>query len=491
MTTKTWIGGDGLFSNASGWSPTGAPVDGDVAIINGSTVQASGALPRAFALRLTSSPSASPTLVGTDLILAAGSSIDVTANQTTPTLKLAGASRNDGRITLSGSGPGSPVLTLVDAAGGGAATRFTNNGGINLVDANAILASNSPTAELVNNGTISMRSSTAAAYANGTLAAISGTGSIRIGANETWQPSGNVGAGQTVVLEAGTGARSVLSLGYLGNFAAKVAGFGAADEIGATTLRWDSYSYSGDATGGRLSLLNGSNVVNTLDFVGAYTQSDFVVTKTAGTSAFTDTVIKTTKADAAQTISFTDIVTGVVGSDAASDYSDPNVPYLQKSYFWDHDSAVAIRSDASNVFLKGGAGGDALQVTGGSNVLDGGGGSNYLIGATGADGGSDVFFVDGRGNAETWSTILNFHKGDLAVIFGFKQATSTQTWVDSDGAAGATGYTLHSELAGVGTGTTGSMTFTGIDRATANANFEITYGSQAAQGNDYILIRYT
>ena len=490
MTTKTWIGGDGQFSNAAAWTPTGAPGDGDTAIINDSTVQASGALPRAFALRVNSSAAASPTLIGTDLVVLAGSSIDVVATQTTPTLKLAGAARNDGRISLSGSGPGSPVLTLIDPASG-PATRFVNNGGINLVDTNAILASNSATAELVNNGTIAMRSTSATAYAQGTLSAISGTGTIRVGVNETWQPSGNVGAGQTVVLEAGAGGRSILSLSYLGNFAAKVSGLGAADEIDATTLRWDTYTYTGDTTGGRLSLLNAGSVVNTLDFVGAYTQSDFNVTRSPGGSAFTNTVIKTTKADAAQTISFTDIVTGVVGSDAASNYADPNVPYLQKSYFWGYDTPVAIRADVGNVFLKGGAGGDALQVTGGSNVIDGGGGSNYLIGATGTDGGSDVFFVDGRGNTETWSTILNFHKGDLAVIFGFKQATSTQNWIDSDGAPGATGYTLHSELAGVGTGTTGSMTFTGIDRATANASFEITYGSQAAQGNDYILIRYT
>ena len=55
-------------------------------------------------------------------------------------------------------------------------------------------------------------------------------------------------------------------------------------------------------------------------------------------------------------------------------------------------------------------------------MLDGGGGSNFLTGA--ADPSSvDQFFVDGCGNAVTWSTIVNFHPGDSATIFGFKADT--------------------------------------------------------------------
>ena len=110
------------------------------------------------------------------------------------------------------------------------------------------------------------------------------------------------------------------------------------------------------------------------------------------------------------TISYTDTVTNTVGYARSDTYSGP-VDYLQKQYIWASDNAVALSAAAPNSFIKGGASGDALVVTGGKNVLDGAGGSNYLIGADGSDGGYDTFFVDARGGVETWSTIINFHHG--------------------------------------------------------------------------------
>ena len=187
-------------------------------------------------------------------------------------------------------------------------------------------------------------------------------------------------------------------------------------------------------------------------------------------------------------VHFTDAVTGGVGSAATTAYSGP-VAGLQHQYIWSGGDAVAVAAGAPNTFLKGGAGGDALQVAGGSNVLDGGGGSNFLIGGTGADGGADTFFVDSRGGVETWSTIVNFHLGDYATVFGFHAGLSTRGVVASDGAAGYTGYTIHSEIDGAGTGIKGSMTFAGVDQATAAAHFEFTTGTLA--GNiDYLLIHY-
>ena len=50
---------------------------------------------------------------------------------------------------------------------------------------------------------------------------------------------------------------------------------------------------------------------------------------------------------------------------------------------------------------------------------------NFWIGGNGADGGADTFFVDGCGGVVTWSTIVNFHHGDMATIFGFPAGTST------------------------------------------------------------------
>ena len=186
--------------------------------------------------------------------------------------------------------------------------------------------------------------------------------------------------------------------------------------------------------------------------------------------------------------SYTDVVDSSVGYDPGTVYSGP-VDYLRQQYIWSGSHSVAISAATPNAFLKGGPGGDALLAKGGQNVLDGGGGSNFLIGGDGSDGGKDVFFVDSRDRLETWSTIVNFHKGDLATIFGFHAGLSTRPYTDVDGAVGYTGVTIHSEIDGPGTGIKGSMTFAGIDRATADGHFEITTGTLAGS-IDYMLIEY-
>ena len=194
----------------------------------------------------------------------------------------------------------------------------------------------------------------------------------------------------------------------------------------------------------------------------------------------------------ATAIRYTNAATNVSGTDTGTAYTGP-VDYLQRQYIWGGTDAVAIAASTPNTFLKGGAAGDALLVSSGNNVLDGAGGSNFLIGGTGADGGADTFFVDGRGGVETWSTIVNFHQGDQATIFGFHAGTSTRPYTADDGAVGYKGLTIHSELNGVGTGIQASMTFTGLDQATADAHFSITTGTLlpgTAGAIDYLLIQY-
>ncbi len=194
----------------------------------------------------------------------------------------------------------------------------------------------------------------------------------------------------------------------------------------------------------------------------------------------------------ANAIEYTDVVTHTNATVTGDAYTGP-LDYLQRQYIYGGTDPAAMRANTPNVFLKGGVGDDALQVLSGNNVLDGGGGSNFLVGATGADGGSDTFFVDGRGGAETWSTVVNFHQGDQATIFGFHAGTSTLPFTASDGAAGYTGLTIHSEVNGSGTGTLTSLTFAGIDQATADAHFSITTGTLPAGSpgaTDYLLVQY-
>jgi len=134
----------------------------------------------------------------------------------------------------------------------------------------------------------------------------------------------------------------------------------------------------------------------------------------------------------------TDSATGTSGGDNGTAYTGPTAG-LQQQYLWASPADAAITATTPNVFLRGGTGNDALQVQGGTNVLDGGAGSNFLTGGTGADGGTDTFFVDGRGGASTWSTIVNFHHGDSFTLFGFTAGTSTQPWTALDGAGRRSG----------------------------------------------------
>jgi len=183
--------------------------------------------------------------------------------------------------------------------------------------------------------------------------------------------------------------------------------------------------------------------------------------------------------DASTGISSTQYATVPTGTDTA----------LQSQFLYPGLNSVAMSATTPSIFLKGGDGADALQVTSGNNVLDGGGGSNFLVGGTG----DDVFFDDGRQGAVTWSTIVNFHLGDMATIFGFHSGLSTLAFGAAEGASGFQGLTMHSELNGAGTGVNASLTFAGIDPAMVAAHFSITDGTLNAGSSDpvdYLLVQY-
>ena len=187
-------------------------------------------------------------------------------------------------------------------------------------------------------------------------------------------------------------------------------------------------------------------------------------------------------------LSYTNTRTGQGGTATPDVYSGP-VAGLQRQYIWPGTDGVAIAASAPDVFLHGGAGDDALSVSGGSNVLDGGAGSNFLTGATGGDGGHDSFFLDARSGGVTWSTLVNFHAGDTATIFGFHDGTSTRPWTASDGAAGYQGLTVHAEINGAGVGVDASLTFAGISRAVADAHWTVTSGALPG-GTGYLLVQW-
>ena len=176
------------------------------------------------------------------------------------------------------------------------------------------------------------------------------------------------------------------------------------------------------------------------------------------------------------------------GGNNGGAYSGP-LSYIQEQFIWPGTQSIAIRSDLPNVFIQGGPAGDALQVTSGSNVLDGGAGSNFLVGATGADGGTDQFYVDASGSDVTWNTLVNFHPGDSVTVWGFQQGLSTNSWVASAGAPGYQGSTLDFAMAGAGTAVNSSLTFAGMSQQTAASKLAMNSGTDAGRG--YLQITYT
>jgi hypothetical protein len=178
----------------------------------------------------------------------------------------------------------------------------------------------------------------------------------------------------------------------------------------------------------------------------------------------------------------TDVTTSTSGSLDGINYTGP-VSYLQSEYAYTGSDNVVISANVANAFIHGGAAEEALAAKAGSNVLMGGAGSSWLVGATGADGGTDTFFVDNRGGQTTWDTLLNFHAGDALTLWGFNAASGATTFEDNKGAAGYQGETLHASL-GNGTAASALVTFAGL----SSASTQFTTSTGTANGIDYLSV---
>jgi hypothetical protein len=141
-----------------------------------------------------------------------------------------------------------------------------------------------------------------------------------------------------------------------------------------------------------------------------------------------------------------DQTTGLTRVANGTPYTGP-VAGLKTQYVAQSDSAAIsvdnlnIVAITPNTFIHTAGGTDAIDVStvGGKNVLDGGTGSNFLVGGK-LGSGSDTFFVDDRNTAaDVFSTVVNFHAGDDATIFGVNQTNFTFHVLDNQGAAGSTG----------------------------------------------------
>lgn len=119
-------------------------------------------------------------------------------------------------------------------------------------------------------------------------------------------------------------------------------------------------------------------------------------------------------------------------------------------YQWIDTSAdaVLVGSNFADFIVLQGTGNKAVNGTGGADVIDGGTGSTFVSGGSAGD--ADTFFLDGRAPGVSWSTITDFELGsDKVTIWGWKEGVSRASVlfndVDTGGATGYTGLTLHFE----------------------------------------------
>jgi Ca2+-binding RTX toxin-like protein len=182
----------------------------------------------------------------------------------------------------------------------------------------------------------------------------------------------------------------------------------------------------------------------------------------------------------------TDTTTGVTSTPFITPYSGP-VAGLTGQFIDLSPDNLNITATTPSVFLHSGAGEDALQVTSGNNVLDGSTGSNFLVGGTGAD----TFFVDDRhATADIWSTVVGFHSGDNATVWGITKGAFDLSWINGQGASGYSGLTMHAAASGE---PTASLTVSGFSSADlTNGRLTVSYGTTPnlpnLPGGNYMLI---
>jgi Ca2+-binding RTX toxin-like protein len=243
---------------------------------------------------------------------------------------------------------------------------------------------------------------------------------------------------------------------------------------------------------------NGSyHYVMTLDeYVGGqFYVDDYINLTTAPTPTPTPHPTPTpTPTHTGNSIDVTDITTGVTTTPALSPYSGP-VAGLAGDFILVTSDNVNVTATTPNVFisLNGSSGEDAISVAevNGNNVLNGSTGSSFLYGGSG----NDTFFVDDRNppaGSSIWSSVVGFHSGDNATVWGVTPNDFTLSWVDGQGAAGYTGLTLHASAAGK---PTASLTLAGLTSADlSDGALTVTYGTTAAAGgvpgSNYMLIHH-
>jgi Ca2+-binding RTX toxin-like protein len=412
------------------------------------------------------------TLNGLDLsgaVVADGNGAGVRYEGGTLTMNNDTVHGNQDGILANGDPTGSITINQSNFYGNGAGDGYTHNIYVGAI-ASLVVENSTITAAVVGHDIKSRAASTT--IINNTISdGASGSASYEIDL-----PNGGVGLISGNIIEKGANAQNptAINFGEEGNLYAN-----------------SSLTVTGN------TILNDMTSHSTL-LVGNHTAATAIISNNAlfgwgalslGPGTLTGNTILTTEpalaslapSAAGSIINYTDVAVGQSGHMGMMAPNAGAPSFLTGQYIWSGSDSVAIASPTPNVFLKGGSGGDALQVTSGQNVLDGGAGSNFLVGGTGAD----TFFADARGGATVWNTIVNFHGGDAATLWGFVPGASTCSWDPAiSGAQGYQGATLRGAIDG--TNVTASMTFSGLSVAQAKG-LVLTTGTTG--GVSYLLLQ--
>jgi hypothetical protein len=103
--------------------------------------------------------------------------------------------------------------------------------------------------------------------------------------------------------------------------------------------------------------------------------------------------------------------------------------------------------------------------------------------------GNDTFFLNDLNPAgPIWSTLVDFHTGDAATVWGVTPADFSISWMDGEGAAGSgyTGLTMHVTAAGK---PAELLTLVGMTTADlSNGHLAVQFG--AVNGTNYMEINH-
>jgi hypothetical protein len=503
MVTRVWIGGgSNSANNPADWSPTGVPQPGDSLSMSAGTIDVTGG-----------------SLAGDSLALIppAIAPFDATINLTNDAINL-------------GVGNQSFAMQAIGAA----SPRFIGGNGVGL-SANVMLSASSlvmtgtvgfiygfnvgGTGRIVNDGTVTLTNSKIGTD-------VSGSGTFDLtryhdGPGNT-EIVGSVGAGLIFDLE-GEGGSFPANLTIDNPFT-----FQALIEVNPPSL--PDIAVGGDTV--KLAGLSATSYTFTDDTLTLFNQ-DSVVTRLRLESALSFSVVQntplgdrpsinldfgtndpgaglpihqslppppkpappptttpptvtppvtTTPPDPATVLGAFDTTTGQTVVAIGDQYPGP-VAGLLDQYINTTSDNINITASSPNWFIHSGSGEDAIAASGGTNVLDGGTGSNFLTGGSGMD----TFFVDDRGaTADIWSTVVGFHSGDSATVWGVTPQDFALNFVDGQGAGGFTGLTLHATAAGK---PTASLTLAGFTQADMNSGrLSVQFGTDPASGSAFMFI---